>query len=163
LITAERVREVLDYNTETGIFKWKKKTGKKVVVGSVTGCKTKNGYILIRVDNYLFTGHRLAWLYVHGSLPDCSIDHKNRDRADNRICNLRACTATENGQNASLSKANKSGVTGVFFNTRAGKWGAQIMVNRKNMNLGLYGSIEEAAAARRVAEIEHQPFRHTKV
>lgn len=162
MITADRLREVMDYNPQTGIFTWKKKTCKKVVVGSVAGCLTKEGYVTIRVDGYLMTGHRLAWLYVNGELPSKGIDHKNRDKSDNRICNLRICTPVENGQNASLSKANKSGITGVFFNKKTGKWVSQITVNRKNIILGAYNSIDEAAASRRAAESEYQPFRHVE-
>lgn len=162
MITAERLREILDYDLETGVFTWKKKTCRKVVVGSVAGCQTKEGYITIRVDGYLMTGHRLAWLYVNGTLPSQGIDHKNRDKADNRICNLRLCTPAENGQNAKLSRANKSGVSGVFFNSKKGKWTAQITVNRKNIVLGAYDSIDEAAASRRAAEVKYHTFRHTE-
>lgn len=158
MITAERLRSVLDYDRETGVFKWKQKTGKKVVVGSVAGCKSAEGYTIIRVDNYLVTAHRLAWLYVYGSMPNGSIDHVNRDRADNRIENLRLCSAAENAQNCKISKANKSGVKGVYFNKRSKKWAAQIMVQRKVIHLGLYESIEEAAAARSAADEKYHTF-----
>lgn len=75
------------------------------------------------------------------------VDHINADRLDNRRCNLRIATPTQNAHNKSISKANKSGYKGVCFNKANGKWRAQLRVNGVMKYLGDFDRIEDAAAA----------------
>lgn len=157
-LTQERLKEVLAYDPATGAFKWLKRRGCSAA-GKEAGCVALNGYSVIRIDGVLYAAHRLAWFYANGTWPDGHVDHINRDKLDNRMPNLRVCNDLENGQNANLSKANKSGVTGVWFNSKIGKWHAQIMVNRKNLYLGRYQNKEEAIKARKSAEEKYFPFR----
>lgn len=157
-LTQGRLKNVLSYDPATGVFTWLKRRGCSAA-GNEAGCVALNGYCLIRIDGVLYTAHRLAWFYINGAWPDGHIDHVNRNRLDNRISNLRVCNDLENGPNANLSRANKSGVTGVWFNSKVGKWYAQIMVNRRNLYLGRYQEKEDAIRARKTAEEKYFPFR----
>ena len=84
-LTAERLREVLDYDPDTGVFTRKVRTASSVKVGDVAGSLNGKGYIRIRVDGRLYFAHRLAWLYVHGEWPVDQVDHINGIKNDNRI------------------------------------------------------------------------------
>ncbi|ECJ2644834.1 Fis family transcriptional regulator [Salmonella enterica subsp. diarizonae] len=70
------------------------------------------------------------------------MDHINRDRLDNRICNLRLATNAENCRNAGKRKDNTSGITGVSYTN--GKWRVRVMVNKITLYLGNYKDIELA-------------------
>ncbi len=146
LITYERLREVLDYSPRTGVFRWKKKTCKKVVVGQAAGCNSK-GYCVIRVDDILYAAHRLAWLYVTRKWPKNQIDHANCNPMDNRYCNLREATSTQNHYNSRLFKNNTSGFKGVSWHKGNGNWRASIFVNGRNIHLGSFDDADEAAEA----------------
>ena len=81
------------------------------------------------------------------------IDHIDNNPLNNRKGNLRLCTNTENCRNARRGKNNTSGYKGV--KNRGDRWGARIMVDRKEIWLGTFGSKEEAAGAYNVAAIKH--------
>lgn len=149
----ERCREIFDYRD--GKLYWKIKTGKKSVVGRKVGSITPGGYIETRVDNERHYIHRLVWLWHHGYLPENYLDHINRDRADNRIENLREVSQSCNIRNSNLSKASTSGFTGVSYSEARGKWEAYIKVDYKKINLGRHNTIEEAIRARYDAEIKY--------
>ena len=142
-LTADRLRKLLNYDPDTGTFTWAI-TRRGCRKNSVAGCKMKHGYVAIRLDNKLFTAHRLAWLYVNGAWPKAQIDHVNRDRADNRVANLREVTNAENAQNKKSSR-NKSGFAGVRKENR--KWLAEIKVNYKPIRIGLFETPEAAHRA----------------
>ena len=74
-------------------------------------------------------------------------DHINRNRTDNRLCNLRNVTPTENRFNCGLSKANTSGYLGVSWNIKNKSWMASLRVNGKSKNLGYYNNPQEAHEA----------------
>lgn len=149
-----RLTELLNYDPETGIFSWKVDR-QRVRKGDTSGYPDKAGYLQIGIDGRLYLAHRLAWFYVNGSWPKLEIDHINRDKADNRICNLRLATRRENILNKAPSKVNNSGVTGVYWNKSAGKWHAQIYSNGKRFSLGMFTQKESAIEARKQAEIIH--------
>ncbi len=136
MLTAERLREVLDYSPKTGVFRRGLKT--------CSGCNAQ-GYVQIMVDGKMYTGHRLAWLYVHGKWPADEIDHINRNRSDNRLTNLRECTRQENMRNVPKHKDNRSGYKGVFPNRK--KWSAQICKDGRKYHLGTYSTPAEAYEA----------------
>jgi hypothetical protein len=147
LLTAERLRELLDYSAETGEFRWKKNLKGGVRAGAAAGCVDRRSggvaYIRIRVDGKIYHAHRLAWLYVHGEWPAAKIDHK--DGWSNAIANLRPATQGENVRNATLRVDNSSGFKGVV--ARGRKWAAQIQHGGRNHYLGVYADPREAAAA----------------
>ncbi|WP_395454812.1 HNH endonuclease signature motif containing protein [Azospirillum melinis] len=148
LPTQERVRELFNYDPETGIFTWRISRTGSIRVGQVAGTVRKvTGYVRIHVDGKFYYAHRLAWLYMTGEWPAEEIDHINRQGGDNRFANLRPASRAQNGGNTSIRRRNKSGVKGVSWYKRGRKWKAQIMMNGKNCSLGCFNTISEAAAA----------------
>lgn len=117
-LTQDRLKELLEYNPETGIFRRKTSYGAHVA-GNRAGTICSNGYRAITIANQAYKEHRLAFLYILGYIPK-SIDHINTDRADNRWINLREATYKENKQNVGLMKSNTSGIKGVNFVVRGG-------------------------------------------
>ena len=114
MITQERLKEVLKYNSETGEFTRKIAKGGKI--------KDSSGYILISVDGEKYYAHRLAWLYMYGEFPKNSIDHINKIKDDNHLYNLRDVTSIENQRNRFLNINNKSGFLGVSWYKPLSKW-----------------------------------------
>jgi hypothetical protein len=158
MLSALDVRELLDYDQSTGVFRWKYTMGGSAKAGTVAGSTDSKGYRQIKVNGRLYLAHRLAWLYVHGESPAGDLDHIDRNPSNNAIANLRPCTHAENHQNTGLRSDSSSGVTGVSFVKSSGKWLAYINVNGKRVRLGLFGTIEEASAARAKAKAEHHTF-----
>ena len=112
-LSQDRLREILDYSPETGIFRWKVSRGGTARAGSIAGWKRPDGYVRINVDRKLHYAHRLAWLYVYGQRVTKEIDHINGDPSDNRIANLREASHSENLANQKLRADNKAGFKGV--------------------------------------------------
>ena len=145
-ITADRVRELLEYDPATGLFEWRVARA-NVKVGQRTGCLNSGGYRYIGIDNRLYKAHRLAWLYVYGRWPANDIDHINGVRDDNRIANLREATRSQNIANARGTRKNKSGFKGAYFLKRERKWLACITVCGKRQHIGLFTTAAGAHAA----------------
>lgn len=139
MITQERLKEVLRYDAETGEFIWRCNSQR---AGTLTNC----GYIAIMIDYKQYKAHRLAWLYIHGYIP-VKLDHKDRNRRNNKMTNLRCATDSQNGANAIRPVNNTSGFKGVSFDKSTGKWMVYIMKNRIQRALGRYDTAELAAAA----------------
>jgi hypothetical protein len=143
------IREAISYCPETGVFTW---TARRFGVTSGTEAGTDHkGYKRIRLFGKLFLAHRLAWAIHYGEWPKNEIDHINMNKSDNRIDNLRHVTHSGQMINRKYPKG-ASGVTGVSKN-RYG-WQAAIRVNCKTVFLGLFKTIEEAAAVRLAAQNE---------
>lgn len=157
MLTQGRLREFLDYDPKIGVFTWRKDIG-PCVSGAVAGCPDKNGYIIIGFDKKRYKAHRLAWLYVYGEFPSSHIDHINRIKNDNRICNLRVADDAQNRQNCSRQRNNTSGLVGVHYQKSSGKWISYIKLHGNQIYLGIYPSIEEAKAARSAAKAKLHTF-----
>jgi hypothetical protein len=161
-ITAERLRDLLHYNPDTGLFTWRRSRARKGA-GEVAGHVIPLGrtrYVYIGIDYRQYRAHRLVWLYERGTWPTAFLDHINGDGADNRLCNLREATCSQNGQapNRRLMTNNKSGYTGVSFHAERKRWMAMIAVNGKRKWLGGYSSPEEAHAAYQKAKRDVHAF-----
>lgn len=146
----EAATKLLDYDPETGLFKWKKRF-KGVRADLTAGRVSARGYHEIRANRKLLRSHRLAWYMTHQQVPD-QIDHINGDRTDNRITNLRNCTHTQNCRNCKIRKNNTSKCVGVHWDKNNRKWQASIKVNYVSIHLGRFDDIEDAKQARIEAE-----------
>ena len=151
-LTQDRLKELLHYNKNTGIFTWKIRKGNSVV-GDVAGCLDSYGYVIITIDRKLYKSHRLAFLYIEGYFPENVIDHKNGKKNNNKWDNLRHVSQTCNRQNNKKTKKNTSGFVGVVRRTYDEKWVAQIWIMGKAKNLGSYNNKIDAALARLTEEI----------
>lgn len=143
-ITAQRLRELLSYDQDTGLFtRLSHGRGRRPAEGRPAGCKTDRGYIHIHVSGRIYKAHRLAWLYVNSEWPDGDIDHIDGDKTNNRINNLRSVSTSVNMQNQrSAQKRNASGFLGVTVH--GGRFEASIKLNGKNIYLGSYATPELA-------------------
>lgn len=148
------LKEWLTYDEHTGEFTWNKAPSFGVKAGTKAGYQ-RNGYRQIRLDGELHYGHRLAFLYMTGALPENQVDHINGQRSDDSWKNLRQVSPQENRRNAARSKNNTSGVTGVVWDKSKQKWMARIMVSRKEKFLGYFDSVDEAKVCRKAAEVRH--------
>lgn len=126
-ITQERVRELFDYRPD-GALIWKVPRG-TVKVGDVAGCITVDGYWQITVDKKNYRAHRLVWLWHDGYLPEHKLDHKDRDRSNNRRKNLREVGDMCNMRNTGNHRSNTSGVKGIYRDNQRQIWVAHITVN----------------------------------
>jgi hypothetical protein len=139
MITQSELKELLDYNPETGIFTWKKRTSNRIKVGSIAGSFHMCGYVEIKVGGTRCLAHRLAWLYVYGYMPKL-IDHINRNKQDNKIKNLREADYSQNALNSKIRSDNSSGAKCVYFDKRNNSWEVKI----KKEYIGKYKTLEEA-------------------
>jgi hypothetical protein len=147
MLTAERVRGALDYDPETGVFRWRERRP-GVRAGHVTGSKNNvTGYLSIRLDGSLYYAHRLAWIYMTGEWPPQTIDHINLIRDDNRFANLRLATHYQNKLNIRRPHNNTSGFKGVHRAVN-GKFFARLKIEGKIIHLGTFDTAEEAATFR---------------
>lgn len=160
VLRADRLRELLNYDPATGLFRWRvTRCNGKVKAGTVAGAVNNNGYVTIGIDGKTRSAHRLAFLYMEGAMPPAEVDHINGDRADNRWCNLRHATRSQNQANIGAHRTNKTGVKGVSLSRNGNRFTAAIQTEGKQYHLGTFDTIEEAAAAyERAANDLHSSF-----
>ncbi len=145
ILSAGRVRELLDYDPITGYFTHKiKRSG--VSCGSIAGSPSGTGYTYINVDGKKYGAHRLAFLHVSGQFPPMHVDHINGIRSDNRFDNLRHADIVLNNQNRRHIRAdNSSGFMGVSKKGR--KWRARIVADNHETSLGVFHTKDAAYAS----------------
>jgi len=153
-ITADRLRELLHYDPETGVFTWIVRTNNSVNVGTTAGrCATGNGYRYIGINGEKYLASRLAWFYTHGRWPDLYIDHLDGEPLNNRIANLRNVSHKINQQNRRRpNKSNKTGFLGVSTEWRTGRYVSSVCVDGKTIHLGAFDTPEEAHSAYLIAK-----------
>lgn len=147
--TAERLRELLDYNEETGAFRWKVSRGGKLK-GSVAGCPHPDGGVYIGVDGIVYYAHHLAWTMKTGCWPTKEIDHRDVDRANNAWLNLREATPTQNQANRRVRADSETKLKGVYRYKACQlerPFEAYIRINGKRVHLGYHPTPEKAHAA----------------
>ena len=141
-LTAARAREVLDYNPETGEFRWKVDRGGRTRAGDVAGKASWNGYHRIRVDGFKYGANQLAWLWTYGEMPAVEVDHIDKDPGNDRISNLRLATPEQNSRNRKAHINSTHGIKGVARNGQ--KFAARIVVAGTIRRLGTYNTPFEA-------------------
>lgn len=153
-VTSARLRELLAYDSISGLFRWKVPRNGFIQAGDLAGSLTSLGYVEIQIDGCDYRAHNLAWLYFTGEWPKTLLDHRDLNEANNAFLNLREATLAQQQANRRATKANKLGVKGVSIHKKTGKYVAQIKVNGHARHLGLFNTIPEASAAYEKAAIE---------
>ncbi|MDD2775502.1 MAG: HNH endonuclease signature motif containing protein [Gallionella sp.] len=153
------LKTLLEYEPETGIFRWKVETnchGGKIRVGDVAGTKgdDQGRYAKIGIDGRPYRAHIIAYWFMTGeSVPEnMDIDHTDRDKRNNRWHNLRLVDRSINNHNSGLHQNNRSGVKGVSWNSSRGVWFAVMSVGGKRVLGKNFPTFEEATKARLDAE-----------
>jgi len=150
MITQDRLRELLCYDMNTGLFTWRKYVH-GATVGEVAGCVNSDGYVVVKIDGYMYGAHRLAIIYTDGYIDNCdTVDHEDRIRHHNWRKNLRVVTHQQQQRNRSLNSNNTTGVCGICRSR--GRWQAQIAIHGKQVFLGRFHDIAEAVCHRYAAE-----------
>jgi len=153
VISQGELRNLIEYDKETGLWRWRNPTGNNKQ-GWFTGAPTTNGYRQIRIDGKAEYCHILAWYWIYGDWI-IGLDHKNRVKSDNRIDNLRMSSKSTNAVNSKLRGDNSSGHVGVYYNAgnRRKKWYAYINQNgiRKSSS---FLTFEEAVEWRKKTQEE---------
>ena len=143
MITAEFLREWLDYDPTSGVFTWRKRPSPTAAEGSRAGTLMKIGYRQIKISRRKYPEHRLVWLWMTGRWPALQIDHKNGDPSDNRWENLRDVDQSTNLQNRFRAMKNsKTGLLGVV--PQRGRFQAIIWVDGAHKYLGLFETAIQA-------------------
>jgi hypothetical protein len=155
MITVEQLRKVLDYDPLTGAFRWKVTIGNNVsrhYPGEIAGSVRKdNGYVNIAVHRKKYFAHRLAWLYVYEKWP-LKIDHRDMNKQNNAIGNLREATTSQNDANRGAQKNNKLGLKGVRERIRGvNRYEARIAKDGVQVVVGYFPTAEQAHAAYLIA------------
>ena len=117
------------YNPETGKIYGIR--GKEII------SKNKDGYIKCMCDRKEILGHHFAWFMIYDNVDFIELDHKNRNRDDNRISNLRISTRSQQGQN-------RDNVKGYTWDKNKKKWKSYIMLDQKYIFLGYYDIEQDA-------------------
>jgi hypothetical protein len=146
LVSHLRLTTLLDYDSATGRFTWKTRRSGQPKPGSKAGTTGDDGYCRIRIDGLVYIASRLAFFYVNKRWPKFEVDHRDLDRSNNALVNLREATHGQNMANVRKRKGQR--MKGAYYQPDcARKWYAQISVNRKPTRLGSFHTEDEAHAA----------------
>lgn len=148
------IRKLFNYNPDTGALTWALDLGKHRAGQSAVTARYRKTWgdfsAAVNVFGSSFQANRIVWAHVTGEFPVDEIDHKNRDRRDNRWHNLRRADRGQNQANTGLYSNNRARVRGVHKTTK-GRWRAMISVNGKNRHLGYFDTSDAAHTAWRSA------------
>lgn len=131
--------ELFSYNPLTGELFWRVRRSSQTRLDVPAGFVNASGYWSIKMDGFQLLTHRLVWAWVTGTDPGkVQIDHKDQNKTNNRIWNLRLCTDAQN-------RANILGMKG--WCRANGRYKARLIYNGKTIYLGTYDTPEEAHGA----------------
>lgn len=142
------MRELLRYDPGNGLFQWVKPRG-RAPKDWFAGSEHGSGYLVICVDGVSHRAHRLAWLYVKGKWPRFTIDHRNREKRDNRFANLRDVAIRRNSLNREYRPRREGSAVGVERRvTKSGvKWRVRLGHYGRMITVGTFHTQAEAEAA----------------
>lgn len=143
MLTQEYLKSVLHYSPDTGVFTNMVTRSNRAVKGKIASSVNVQGYLRIGILGKTYLAHRLVWLYMYGEFPTI-IDHINGNKVDNRLENLRECTASQNLHNREKPSSNTSGYKGVYKYKKTDRFYSQIMLNGKGIHLGIWDSAKDA-------------------
>jgi hypothetical protein len=145
MLSTQRLHELLDYDPNTGIFRWRiNKRGPGAKKGKIAGVTRARGNKTIKIDGRPYLSARLAFLWMIGRFPKHQVDHRNRKPSDDRWINLREAN---NSQNNANKRKTTDGLKGAYWHKASQKFRAVICVNKHSIHLGLYEQEEDAHAA----------------
>lgn len=153
-LTQKRLKELLHYDPDTGVFRWRVDRGRLAKAGDRAGFIGTGGYFRITIYGMTYGANRLAYFYMDGYFPEHSVDHRDGDTSNDRWKNLRHVTHACNLQNQKKYTNNTSGFPGVYPNEGGVVWRSSICLNGKSSHLGYYNDPLEAALARYTAEVQ---------
>lgn len=145
--TSEQLKDMLDYNPETGALVWRVPRGPHGEIGKKAGSLSKNGRLYLSVGLARYMAHRVAWCIYYGKWPEQNVSALNGDYTDLRIANYVELSSGLTAQKGGPKRTGQSGIRGVGWDKSRGKWIASITRNYKLINLGRFDSKEEARAA----------------
>ena len=145
-LTRARLHDVLDYDSKTGEFRWRKRVSRSTQVDDIAGTLDRGGYLKITIKGRMYRAHQLAWLYMTGKWSPGFIDHRDGNPSNNRWANLRRATLSQNNANRRVHRNNKCGLKGVVRN-HIGRWCAAIYKNGRRHHLGSFATAQDAHAA----------------
>ena len=164
------LRECLDYNPDTGEFRWRKRPATHFpsalvckwwngrFAGKIAGFSTPFGHRMVTLDYIGVMTHRIAWALVYGVPIPPEIDHIDGNPANNRLSNLRAATRADNQANKGARRDSISGVKGITLR-KSGRFAVYIRRHDKRYWIGTFDTMDEAVAAHReAAERLHGEF-----
>lgn len=160
LPSQKTLKELFTYDAKHGVLRWKQSRG-TAQAGAAAGWTHQNGYIYIGLNGRSYKAHRLIWMYVHGADPKGIIDHIDRNKANNRIANLRVVTDGQSNQNKGAYKNNVTGHKGVGWYPLRKLWRVRIQHNGRVHTIGYFSSVAAAVAARNAAEKKLHTHRQT--
>jgi hypothetical protein len=144
MITQTQLKNAFEYRPDTGLLLWRHDRA-KVRAGQRAGWLGRDGYRYVWLDYVTRKEHRFIWLLMTGQMPPKDIDHINGVKSDNRWCNLRAATRSQNRANMGIQGNNTSGHRGVYWSSARGKWVAMIGFKGRRRTLGRFEDLESAA------------------
>lgn len=141
-ISLEDIMSKFSYDPETGDIT-RKSSRYQAKIGE-NPCKIRGGYLFLDIKNHSFFAHRIAWVLFYGRWPKKIIDHINGIGTDNRMCNLREATHSQNQGNIHAKPRSKTGYRGVGYSRNGQKFVARINLNGKLIHLGTFDTAEIA-------------------
>lgn len=172
LPTPELLRKLLRYEPDTGklfwlprdreFFKsdgsfrsWNSQFANRVAFTAIDRDGYNRGAVLQRA----YYAHRVIWAMQAGAWPKEQIDHVDQNKLNNKWCNLREASISQNGANKASKPNSSSRYLGVSWNKQTKKWLAQIVKNGERVRLGLFVNEKDAAIAYdRMAILKHGEF-----
>jgi hypothetical protein len=143
MITKQLLEELFVWDRENGKFYWKTAPRTHPRLKGLEAGHEQNGYWVIKINGKNYRRGRLCFLMEHDRFPNEMVDHKNGIGTDDRICNIREATYTQNAWNHATRKKTTNLPMGIRL-TKNGKYLARITANDKKYSLGAYKTIEEA-------------------
>lgn len=140
-ITLEQLRGLLSYDPDNGLFTWTVSPNRRIKAGSIAGTTASRGYWCIKLLGKRYYAHRLAWLYSTGHWPSLNVDHINRVKTDNRLCNLRDVTCAVNSGNTHRTKTDYPGIS---WSEKRGKWRVYMRIGGARVDFGYFKSLDSA-------------------
>ena len=160
LPSPELLRKLLRYDQATGFLYWNARP--ESMFSSARDCaawntryagnrafasKNDKGYCTGSIANRNYSAHRVIWAMETGVWPDRLVDHKDKDRSNNKLDNLRLATYQQNKANSTSARGSSSKFIGVSWNKFSKKWSASIKLDGKSKHIGYFDSEVEAAEA----------------